>query len=145
MIEAAGDGVLVTGQGGDEVFGTWSLAWAWAGARRGRNLRSSLRPLVGAAVAQARSAAASCGAGAAIPALVDTRNPFAPDRGLGLRDHGRGPSLVAGLLARSQFRAGLGLGDAGTSALSAQLGVGRSKRPCSVPDSWPLWRGAADD
>ncbi len=50
MIEAAGDGVLVTGQGGDEVFGTWSLAWAWAGVRRGRILPSSLRPLVGAAV-----------------------------------------------------------------------------------------------
>ena len=30
MIEAAGDGVLVTGQGGDEVFGTWSTAGAWA-------------------------------------------------------------------------------------------------------------------
>jgi hypothetical protein len=50
MIEAAGAGVLVTGQGGDEVFGTWAMAGAWARARKGRNLRSSLRPIVGAAL-----------------------------------------------------------------------------------------------
>ena len=50
MIEAAGDGVLVTGQGGDEVFGTWGLAGAWARAGKGRNLRSSLRAVVGAAL-----------------------------------------------------------------------------------------------
>lgn len=52
MIEAAGDGVLVTGQGGDEVFGTWSTAAAWASARRGRDLPWSLRPIVGAALPQ---------------------------------------------------------------------------------------------
>ncbi len=50
MIEAAGDGVLVTGQGGDEIFGTWGLAGPWARARKGRNLRSSLRAVVGAAL-----------------------------------------------------------------------------------------------
>ena len=34
MIEAAGDGVLVTGQGGDEVFGTWGLAGHGRGPER---------------------------------------------------------------------------------------------------------------
>jgi Asparagine synthase len=54
MIEAAGDGVLVTGQGGDQVFGTWSTAGAWARARYLGNLHhlrtvaSSLRPLLAA-------------------------------------------------------------------------------------------------
>ncbi len=53
MIEAAGDGVLVSGQGGDEVFGTWTTATAWARARRGRDLRWSWRPVVGAALPRA--------------------------------------------------------------------------------------------
>jgi hypothetical protein len=50
MIEAAGDGTFVSGQGGDEVFGNWGLAAAWAHARRGRGLRWSLRAVVGAAL-----------------------------------------------------------------------------------------------
>jgi hypothetical protein len=53
MIDAAGDGVLVSGQGGDEVFGSWTLATAWARARRGRDLHWSLRPVVGAALPRA--------------------------------------------------------------------------------------------
>lgn len=36
IIEATGDGVLVSGEGGDEVFAHWQLARAWALVRRGR-------------------------------------------------------------------------------------------------------------
>ena len=53
MIEAAGDGVFVSGQGGDEVFGTWTTAAAWARARKGRHLRWSWRPLAAAALPRA--------------------------------------------------------------------------------------------
>jgi asparagine synthase (glutamine-hydrolysing) len=34
MVEAAGDGTLVTGEGGDEVFGTWGMARVWDRLRR---------------------------------------------------------------------------------------------------------------
>ncbi len=61
MVDAAGDGVLVTGQGGDEVFGVWKIAGAWDGLRRARRLRSSSRQLLGAglplAVRRRRAAA----------------------------------------------------------------------------------------
>ena len=33
MIDAVGDGVLVTGDGGDEVFGLWSMARTWSMVR----------------------------------------------------------------------------------------------------------------
>lgn len=36
IIEAAGDGVLVSGEGGDEVFAHWQLARAWTLVRNGR-------------------------------------------------------------------------------------------------------------
>jgi hypothetical protein len=50
MIAAAEDGVLVTGQGGDEVFGGWRLGPVWAAARQGRGIRRSVRPLGAAAL-----------------------------------------------------------------------------------------------
>jgi asparagine synthase (glutamine-hydrolysing) len=50
LVEAARGGVLVTGDGGDEVFGTWGMARVWSQARRGRRLRSALRPIGGAAL-----------------------------------------------------------------------------------------------
>ncbi len=50
MLDAAAGGVLITGQGGDEVFGTWSMARVWDKVRRRRRLRSTLRPLAGAAL-----------------------------------------------------------------------------------------------
>jgi len=48
LLEAVGDGILVTGEGGDEVFGVWSLANPWSQLRSGRNVRRSLRSLVSA-------------------------------------------------------------------------------------------------
>jgi len=50
MIDAVGDGVLVTGDGGDEVFGLWSMARTWSMVRERRDLRSAVRPLLGAAM-----------------------------------------------------------------------------------------------
>ncbi len=50
MIDAAADGVLVTGEGGDEVFGTWSLATAWDRLRRGQLRLRGLRAVAGAAM-----------------------------------------------------------------------------------------------
>jgi hypothetical protein len=50
MIDAAGEGVLVTGEGGDEVFGTWSLAAAWDRLRRGHVHVRGLRAVAGAAM-----------------------------------------------------------------------------------------------
>jgi asparagine synthase (glutamine-hydrolysing) len=49
MIDAAGDGVLVTGDGGDEVFGNWGMGRIWSAVRQGR-LRSAVRPVLGAAM-----------------------------------------------------------------------------------------------
>jgi Asparagine synthase len=50
MIDAAGEGILVTGEGGDEVFGTWSLATAWDRLRRGQARLRGLRAVAGAAL-----------------------------------------------------------------------------------------------
>ncbi|MHB1582436.1 MAG: asparagine synthase-related protein [Acidimicrobiales bacterium] len=50
MVQAAGNGVLVTGEGGDEVFGNWSVDWCWRDLRRGRPDRAALRALAFAAM-----------------------------------------------------------------------------------------------
>lgn len=50
MVQAAGDGVLVTGEGGDEVFGNWSVDWCWRDVRRGRPSRAALRAVAFAAL-----------------------------------------------------------------------------------------------
>jgi asparagine synthase (glutamine-hydrolysing) len=50
MVQAAGSGVLVTGEGGDEVFGTWTLAKVWQRLRQTRALRPALRPVAAAAL-----------------------------------------------------------------------------------------------
>jgi asparagine synthase (glutamine-hydrolysing) len=50
MIDAAGDGVLVTGEGGDEVFGIWGMGRIWSAVRQRRRLRSAVRPVLGAAM-----------------------------------------------------------------------------------------------
>jgi asparagine synthase (glutamine-hydrolysing) len=50
MVEAAGDGTLVTGEGGDEVFGGWSTAPAWQRVRQPSSWRPGLRQLGGAAL-----------------------------------------------------------------------------------------------
>jgi len=41
MIDTVGDGVLVTGDGGDEVFGLWGMGRIWSAVRQGRRLRSA--------------------------------------------------------------------------------------------------------
>ena len=51
MLEAAAGGVLVTGLGGDEVFGTWGMARTWEQVRQ-RQLRSTLPPLLGSTLPQ---------------------------------------------------------------------------------------------
>jgi asparagine synthetase B (glutamine-hydrolysing) len=56
MIDVAAGGVFVTGEGGDEVFGTWALAEPWSRLRgvrepqlsRQSSRQSSLRQVVGA-------------------------------------------------------------------------------------------------
>jgi asparagine synthase (glutamine-hydrolysing) len=48
MIDAAAEGVLVTGEGGDEVFGTWSLARVWDRLRDGQLRFRGLRAVAGA-------------------------------------------------------------------------------------------------
>jgi len=45
MVEAARDGVLVTGEGGDEVFAHWSFSRVWSQLKRGRALRHVARAL----------------------------------------------------------------------------------------------------
>lgn len=50
MIEVAGDGMLVSGEGGDEVFAHWPVARAWARVRHGRSLRKPVRALALAAL-----------------------------------------------------------------------------------------------
>lgn len=50
MIEAAGGGVLVTGEGGDEVFANWPLSRVWSELGRGRGLRRGTRALAFAAL-----------------------------------------------------------------------------------------------
>ncbi len=50
MIDAAVGGVLVTGEGGDEVFGTWSMARTWDRLRHGQVRFRGLRAAAGAAM-----------------------------------------------------------------------------------------------
>ena len=50
MIDTVGDGVLVTGDGGDEVFGLWGMGRIWSAVRQGRRLRSAVRPVLGGAM-----------------------------------------------------------------------------------------------
>ena len=115
MIEAAGDGVLVTGQGGDEVFGTWSLAWAWARVRRGRNLPSSLRPLVGAAVPRPVRLRRAVARAQPYQSWLTPEARALQNEALASETIAVAPLWWPDLPARSQFRARLALGDAGTS------------------------------
>ena len=50
MIDTVGDGTLVTGDGGDEVFGLWGLGRIWSKVKQGRGLRSAVRPVLGGAL-----------------------------------------------------------------------------------------------
>ena len=97
MIEAAGDGVLVTGQGGDEIFGTWGLAGPWARARQGSQPALITPRCRRRGVAAAGTVAALPRAGAALSALVDGRRSRHPAGGAGDRNPGRGSALVAEL------------------------------------------------
>ena len=109
----------------------------------GCNLPSSLRPLVGAAVPRPVRRRRAVARAQPYQSWLTPEAHALTERGLGFRDHCRGPSLVAGLPARVSSERGLRLGTEAQAALCASRG-GSFEAPLLCPTFWPLWRGAAD-